>query len=107
MQKAQETFKSKVPELAVCEQVCNGAKHFQLDNPNLKPFNVATDVRATDDLAGITRDFVPVEDEHMDVILTPVVSITDKEGLAWTGINLFHRVLRFWQTELGLSGRAG
>ena len=96
----QDGFKTKCPELAVCEQICNGAKHLVLDNPNLQPFNVAVDVRCTDDLQGILRDVSP--DKSNDVVLTPVVLITNKNGKPCDAIGVFHKVLRFWETELKL-----
>jgi len=52
----QKQLKTKCPELAVCEQLCNGAKHLVLTNRNLQAFDVAQDVRHTEDLAGIVRD---------------------------------------------------
>jgi hypothetical protein len=101
-QTMQAQLKGKCTELTVCEQVCNGAKHLVLDNPNLKPFSVATDVRGTDDLAGISRMNVVAGPENVDIVLTPVVWITDKNRNAWEAIDLFRRVLLFWQGELGL-----
>lgn len=102
MQTTQAQLKSQCPELAVCEQVCNGAKHLVLDNPQLKPFSVAADVRGTDDLAGISKMNVVAGAENVDIVLTPTVSITDKDGNSWQAIDLFRRVLFFWQRELGL-----
>lgn len=55
LQTTRERLKNMCPELAVCEQVCNGAKHFVLKNPKWKPFNVASDVRGTGDRAGISQ----------------------------------------------------
>lgn len=102
VQTTQAQLKSQCPELAVCEQVCNGAKHLVLDNPQLKPFSVAADVRGTDDLAGISKMNVVAGAENVDIVLTPTVSITDKDGNSWQAIDLFRRVLFFWQRELGL-----
>jgi hypothetical protein len=73
-----------------------------LHNKKLQPFNVARDVRGTDDLAGISRFNVVAGDENVDVVLTPVVSITDKDGKSWQAMQLFLAVLFFWQDELGL-----
>ena len=101
VQATQDQLKARCAELAVCEQVCNGAKHFILGNPKLAPFSVAGDVRATDDRIGISRDVVPGV-ESVDVILTPLVRITDRDGQTWEAIDLFHKVLAFWRAELGL-----
>ena len=98
----QERLKNRCPELSVCEQVCNGAKHFVLDNPRLKPFNVGADVRGTNDLHGITRNIVAGDGMSHDIILTPVVVVTDKDGTSWEALELFRRILSFWQAELGL-----
>ena len=98
----QDRLKAQCPELFVCEQVCNGAKHFVLDNEQLKPFNVAQDVRGTSDLKGIRLNVVPGDGQSHDVILTPMVLITDRNRNSWEAIALFHRVLSFWQRELGV-----
>jgi len=100
---AQDRLKAKCPELSVCEQVCNGAKHFALDNPKLKAFDVGKNVRATDNLQGISRNIVAGDGKNYDVVLTPQVLITDMEGNCWDAIRLFHTALRFWEQELGLS----
>jgi hypothetical protein len=97
----QQRLKTKCPELAVCEQLCNGAKHLELRNRSLKSFDFAADVRATDDRAGIVRN-VLADDSPVDIVLTPVVSIVDKDHNSWQALDLFHKVLRFWQAELGL-----
>jgi hypothetical protein len=102
LQITQAQIKRQCPELGVCEQICNGVKHLVLDNPQLKPFSVAADVRGTDDLAGISKMNVVAGDENVDIVLTPVVSITDKDGKSWQAIDLFLTVLFFWQDELGL-----
>ena len=54
-----------------------------------------------EDLAGITKNVV-LGGEGADIILTPAVAITDKDGNSWQAIDLFHNVLRSWQRELGL-----
>jgi hypothetical protein len=102
VQAEQQRLKNRCPELAVCEQVCNGAKHLILGNPQLKPFNVAKDVRGTNDLRGIKMNIVPGNGVSHDIVLTPAVSITDKGRKSWDALELFHRVLSFWQRELGL-----
>ena len=102
LETTQAQLRGRCPELFVCEQVCNGAKHLVLHNKKLQPFNVARDVRGTDDLAGISRFNVVAGDENVDVVLTPVVSITDKDGKSWQAMQLFLAVLFFWQDELGL-----
>jgi hypothetical protein len=76
----QDQFRNQCPELAVCEQICNGAKHLVLDNPQLQPFDVAADVRGTSDLAGISKMDVFPGDKNVDIVLTPAVSIIDKGG---------------------------
>jgi len=101
----QERLKARCPELFVCEQVCNGAKHLVLDNAHLKPFNIANDVRGTNDLKGIRLNVVPDDGQTHDVVLTPVVWITDRSQNAWEAIELFQRVLSFWQHELGADGK--
>lgn len=106
VQTTQALLKKKCPEIAVCEQVCSGAKHFVLDNPQLKPFNIASDVKGTADLMGISGNVYPGENP-VDVILTPSVSITDKDGRNWQATMLFHSVLSFWQNELGLQPSVG
>jgi hypothetical protein len=105
MQAEQQRLKNQCPELAVCEQVCNGAKHLVLDNPQLKPFNVAADVRGTNDLRGIRMNIVPGDGVSHDIVLTPAVSITDKDRKSWDALELFQRVLSFWETELGLPSK--
>jgi hypothetical protein len=95
----QDQFKSKCLELAVCEQICNGVKHLVFDNPQLKPFDVTTGVRVTDDLAGISKTnlvpgFAP-GDENVAIVMTPAVWITDKNGNPWQAIDLFLKVLFF------------
>jgi hypothetical protein len=97
----QEILKLKCAELAVCEQICNGAKHLKLDNPRLKPFDVATDVRNSGALSGI-RTNVYAGDTAVDITLTLAISITDNEGKSWDSIELFRRILAFWRTELGV-----
>jgi hypothetical protein len=99
---AQADFKSRCPELAVCEQVCNGAKHFVLDDPKLKPFSVAANVKTTNDMFGVSRADIVAGAESVDIILTPTVQITDKAGQAWEAVLLFRSVLFFWQSELKL-----
>ncbi|MGH8603165.1 MAG: hypothetical protein ACREXR_10450 [Gammaproteobacteria bacterium] len=89
---AQERLKKKCPELAVREQVCNGAKHFVLGNQNLKPFKVATDVQTSDGRVGISKGGRGPGDDF-DMVLTPAVSITDKDLNSWEAIRLFHKVL--------------
>ena len=98
----QERLKTKCPELVVCEQLCNGAKHLKLNNAKLQPFDVKRDVRGTNDLEGIVRDVRGNGDTSFDVVLTPVVSITDKNKKTERALLLFHTVIRFWQVELGL-----
>ena len=99
----QEQLKKKCPELTVCEQVCNGAKHLVLNDPKLQPFDVATDVRGTDDQVGITRaDLIPEDGKSHTIVLTAKVEITDKDGNNWEAIVLFRKALSFWQHELGL-----
>jgi hypothetical protein len=102
MQAEQQRLKNQCPELAVCEQVCNGAKHLVLDNPQLKLFNVTADVQGSNDLRGIKMNIVPGDGVSHDIVLTPAVSITDKDRKSWDALELFHRVLTFWQRELGL-----
>jgi hypothetical protein len=94
-------LKTMCSELGVCEQICNGAKHLVLDDPKLKPFDVTRDVKGTDHLSGIQRN-VSASDLPVDIVLTPVVSVSDKDGKSWDAIELFHAVMRFWQVELGL-----
>jgi hypothetical protein len=98
----QAQLKEKCPALSVCEQICNGAKHFVLDNPQLKPFSVAKDVQCTDGSAGISRFNVAAGDKNVDIVLTKIVSITDKDGKSWQAMQLFLTILFFWQDELGL-----
>lgn len=99
---AKKRLTLQCPELFVCEQICNGAKHLVLDDPQLKPFNVATDVRGTTDLSGIRLNIVAGAGLNHDVVCTPAVVVTDKDGHEWHAIELFHRVLSFWQRELGI-----
>jgi hypothetical protein len=101
-QTEQQRLKNQCPELAVCEQVCNGAKHLVLDNQQLKPFNVTADVQGTNDLRGIRMNIVAGDGVSHDIVLTPAVSITDKDRKSWDALELFHGVLVFWQRELGL-----
>ena len=96
---AKERLKKLCPELAVCEQLCNGAKHLELRDPKLTPFDVSNDVRQTNDLAGIRLD-IQAGDTNVDIFLTPVVLVTDRERREWEAIELFRRVLMFWRREL-------
>lgn len=97
----QEHYKSKCPELSVCEQICNGAKHLTLTDPNLIPFNISKDVQGTQNLSGISKPFELKEKTiNIEVIVTSDVIITDKDGNNWHAINLFSRVLLFWENEL-------
>ncbi len=99
LKETQEQFRIKCPELVVCEQICNGAKHFVLNDKKLKPFNVATDIQGSKDLMGIRTNVIP-DEESVDVILTPAVLINDKDGNPWQAITLFQKVLSFWQSFL-------
>lgn len=92
-------FINACPALAVCWQICNGSKHLMLDDPKLKPFNVKTDVFQTEELKGIRRNVFPGE-THADIVLTPVVRVTDKNRSVWEVIELFRTVLAFWEKEL-------
>jgi hypothetical protein len=98
---AQKRLKKACPDLAVCEQICNGAKHLVLDDPNLKPFDVTSDVYRTDDLMGISRSNVVGGETNVDIILTPVVQVRDRLGRTSEAIDLFRKVVAFWQKELG------
>src|SRR4029077_18871474 len=104
---AQDAFKGQCPELAVCEQLCNGTKHRVLSNPNLKPFDVATHVQATADRAGISRMNVMPGDQNVDIILTTCIAVRDKNGTTWDALNLFLVVMQFWSKELCLPLGAG
>ena len=97
---AKERLKKLCPELAVCEQLCNGAKHLELRDQKLAPFDVSNDVRQTDDLKGIRLN-VHAGDTNVDIVLTPVVLVIDRDRREWEAIELFRRVLAFWQEELG------
>jgi hypothetical protein len=99
LDRAKERLKNLCPELAVCEQLCNGAKHLELRDPKLAPFDVSKDVRQTNDLAGIRLD-IQAGDTDVEIVLTPVVVVTDKERREWDAIELFRRVLMFWRREL-------
>lgn len=92
-------LRKRCPELSVCELICNGAKHLDLSDPRLKPFDVAKDVRVTDDRVGISRHGRAGEGSF-DIVLTPSVIVTDKDGSQWEAIKCFHAVLMFWATEL-------
>jgi len=83
----------------VCEQLCNGAKHLELRDPKLGPFNVSSDVRQTNDLRGVRSD-IEAGDTNVDIVLTPVVLVIDRERREWEAIKLFRRVLMFWRREL-------
>ena len=96
---AKERLKKLCPELAVCEQLCNGAKHLELRDPQLAPFDISNDVRQTNDLMGIRLD-IQAGDTNVDIVLTPVVFVTDRERREWEAIELFRRVLMFWRREL-------
>jgi hypothetical protein len=98
---AQDAFKKKCPELFVCEQLCNGAKHCVLRDRALAPFDVATGVLGTTDLVGVSK-FDLRGDTNVNLILTPAVVVIDKDGTSWEAIELFRRVLFFWKDELGL-----
>ena len=93
-------LKSACPELAVCQQICNGAKHLKLSDPRLKPFNISTDVYQTDDRKGVSRD-VRGGDTNVNIVLTPVVKVIDRDRGEWEAIELFRTVVAFWRKELG------
>jgi hypothetical protein len=99
----QAALKGRCPELAVCEQVCNGAKHLVLRDPSLQPFDVTADVQGTGAQKGIARN-VSANGPKVDCVLTPEIFITDRSGKSWEAIDLFHKVLRFWETELSSLG---
>jgi hypothetical protein len=96
---AKERLKAVCPELAVCEQLCNGAKHLELRDPKLAPFDVSSDVRQTNDLKGMRLD-IQAGDANVDIVLTPVVLVVDRERREWEAIELLRRVLMFWRREL-------
>ena len=102
LQDTQNQLKTKCPELAVCEQICNGAKHLSLNNPQLTPFDITTNVQGTNDLMGTSTDIVP-NGKPVDVILTSAVLIYDKGGNSWQAIDLFRNILQFWKSELSLT----
>ena len=97
----QNQLKIKCPELIVCEQICNGAKHLNLNNPLLTPFDITTNVQATNDLIGIVLD-VRASDSPVDIILTPAILIYDKDGNSWQALELFRKILFFWKVELNI-----
>jgi hypothetical protein len=101
----QDSLKQKCPALAVCEQICNGAKHLVLDDPRLRPFSIASDVRGTTDLIGVSADVVP-GGAPIDLVLTPRVLVTDRDGKTWDAILLLRSVLSFWRNELSITGVA-
>jgi len=94
-----QRVKKACPELAVCEQICNGAKHLTLTDPKLSPFDITTGVHQTDDLKGIVMNVTP-GDTNVDIVLTPLVMVTDRSGTQWEAIELFRKVIAFWQHEL-------
>jgi hypothetical protein len=95
-----ERLRAQCPELGVCELICNGAKHLNLRDPRLRPFDVAKDVQVTDNRAGISRHGLAGEG-NFDIVLTPSVVVTDKNGAQWDAIKCFHAVLIFWANVLG------
>ena len=97
----QKRLKDACPDLAVCEQICNGAKHLVLSNPNLKPFDVTSDVYQTDDRTGISRSNIVGGETNVDIFMTPVVQVKDRLGRTSEAIDLFRKVVAFWQKELG------
>lgn len=97
----QQQYKLKCPELVVCEQLCNGAKHLSLTDPNLVPFDISKNVQGTSNLAGISKPFKLEEKiTRIEIIVTTDVIITDKDGNTWQAINLFNRIIAFWEKEL-------
>ena len=103
---AKKLFKAKCPELAVCELVANGAKHRVLSDPALTRFNVTSDVVKTTALSGISRSILP-GGHAVDIRATPAISVRDQAGRTWDALDLLHKVLRFWATELGVQLDAG
>lgn len=102
LRSTQNGLKTKCPALAVCEQVCNGAKHFNRGGRHLQGFNVGTDVYVTEHLAGVSKLAIWPGD-NADVVLTPAVWITDKDGKSWDAIDVFTKVVLFWQRELSIA----
>jgi hypothetical protein len=72
----------------VCGQLANGVKHLELRDLKLAPFSVSNDVRQASDLARIRLD-VQADNANVDIVLTPVVLVTDRERREWGAIELF------------------
>ncbi len=94
-------LKGRCAELAVCEQVANGAKHLVLSDDRLKPFDVASGVRTSSVRIGLIKK-PPAPGKPYVAPFRPAVLITDKDGRHWSATRLFMVVLIFWRSELGL-----
>lgn len=114
VKKFQADVRNRSPALAVCEQVCNGAKHLVLKDPRLSGFDVTAQVLDTGGLAGfgiaVATAGPPTEAELTklsgeSIVCTPSIVITDRTGSRWNAIGLFFQVLAFWRLELGLTSR--
>jgi hypothetical protein len=98
----QDSFVLRCAELGVCAQIANGSKHLLLSDPRLVPFNVSKDVQQTTDLVGVSGILIP-DGPPVDVILTPEVAITDRNGVQWAALETFHKVIWFWRNELSIT----
>lgn len=102
----QLSCKDDCPPLAVCEQLCNGYKHFELNNPKLQGFRVDKDVVQSAGRAGVSRPGLAGSGDF-SITLTPQVLVTDRSGTTWDALTLFIDVVRYWRTKLDPgSGRA-
>lgn len=110
----QAECKLESPELAVCEQIANGAKHRVLNNPDLAPFDLVTNLYYSGGHVGcgyVTA--VPDSEEPpefsnpgaSDWIVTPAVNVIDKSGKDWDVLSLFTSVLGYWRRKLGVPNK--
>ncbi|MDP2714441.1 hypothetical protein [Rheinheimera sp.] len=107
----QEQCRADSAELAVCEQIANGAKHKTLDNPLLAPFDLVSHLYYSGGHVGC--GYVTAVEDHEDPpefsapgasdwVVTPAVNVIDRSGKDWDVLLLFLAVLYYWRKKLGV-----
>jgi hypothetical protein len=97
----QSDLKTRCPQLVVCEQIANGAKHLVLGNPRLQGFDVTKHVQLGNHHVGVSKVGSP-SDGPFNIEATTAVMVTDREGTTWEAMMLFLHVMTFWQRELNV-----
>lgn len=104
--------RSESAELAVCEQIANGAKHKSLDNPALAPFDLVSHLYYSGGHVGSGYTTAVEDNEEprdfsapgaSDWVITPAVNVIDKTGKDWDVLSLFVATLYYWKKTLGIA----